>query len=163
GLLRGAPDLRRLRLRGRLPGRADLPRCPGLPDLRGHQRHPAHPDRAGTGGGAFGVRRACGAGTTTATPLPSPPDHGHRRWSGTVCHSFQASIRFVRPAVGWSMSDLAWWSAEWMLAPVVCGLLVLPACRWPPWPAPPCWRPPVPAPRTNCRLAPSSIATSCSR
>ncbi len=45
-VLRRDPDPRRLRLRGGLPGRADLPRRPGVPDLRGHERHPAHPDRA---------------------------------------------------------------------------------------------------------------------
>src|SRR5208282_5453768 len=46
-LLRRAPDFWRLRLSEGLSGRTDLPRCPCLPDLRGHQRHPAHGHSAG--------------------------------------------------------------------------------------------------------------------
>ena len=45
GCLRRDPDPWRLRLCRRFPGRAHLSRRPGLPDLRGHQRHPAPRDR----------------------------------------------------------------------------------------------------------------------
>ena len=43
----GDPDLRRLRLRDRVPGRAALPRREDHRDLRGHQRDPAPGDRFG--------------------------------------------------------------------------------------------------------------------
>ena len=39
------PDPRRLRLRGRFPGRAHLPGCARHADLRGGERHPAPPHR----------------------------------------------------------------------------------------------------------------------
>ena len=41
---RGDPDLRRLRLRHRVPGRAPLPRRQDHRDLRGHERDPAPGD-----------------------------------------------------------------------------------------------------------------------
>ena len=50
GLLGRDPDPWRLRLPRRFPGRAHLPRRARLPDLRGHQRHPAPRDRPGAGG-----------------------------------------------------------------------------------------------------------------
>src|SRR5262249_15265591 len=62
GLLRRHTDSRRIWLRQRLPCGTHLSRCPGHPDLRGGERHPAHghrpcvdavrrSDLAGTGGG----------------------------------------------------------------------------------------------------------------
>mmetsp|Transcript_5031 Transcript_5031/g.18549 ORF Transcript_5031/g.18549 Transcript_5031/m.18549 type:complete len:823 (-) Transcript_5031:2840-5308(-) len=49
GLLPGHPDPRRLRLSERLPGRAHLPRCARLPDLRRHERGAEDPDRPRAG------------------------------------------------------------------------------------------------------------------
>jgi alkylation response protein AidB-like acyl-CoA dehydrogenase len=46
-LLGRDPDLRRLRLRERLSGRAHLPRRARVPDLRRHQRRAEDPDRPG--------------------------------------------------------------------------------------------------------------------
>ena len=53
----GRPDLRRLRLYHRVPGRADDARRQGLRDRRGHQRDPAARDRAADSGGGGGLGR----------------------------------------------------------------------------------------------------------
>ena len=69
GLLRRDPGPRRLRLPRRLSGRADLSRREGVPDLRGHERHPAAGDRAGAGGGV----RAESSDRAYSRPCPRVP------------------------------------------------------------------------------------------
>src|SRR3546814_2919584 len=51
GMLRRHPDPWRLWLSQRFPGRADLPRRAGLPDLRGDERCPADGHRPSPSGG----------------------------------------------------------------------------------------------------------------
>ena len=69
--------------RRRFPGRAHLPRRARLPDLRGHQRHPADADRArnrqGIAGGRYGPHqrhwgnsRSCGVRSAVGAAAIEP-------------------------------------------------------------------------------------------
>ena len=107
-VLGGDPDPRRLRLRQRLSGRADLARRARVPDLRGHERHPADGHRPQPGRAGLMAWPRCSrrwsSGSTSARPTATSRRRRSRRsprgtgarWTGGRCCSASRSRRRAR-------------------------------------------------------------------